>query len=241
VIASGAPSIIKPTAAGNAIVTQNLAIEAGPVLIGGPAGTLIGASPTEAADDRIFVYSNDTAGPNVDGTWTQLNTAPGNFTVFTKVAAGDATDEARAATSLVHVVYIKFTMKDIAGAGSWDFNAQSTLRHTNRTAFDCNSLASFGTPAPSCSFFAGSRVATGNDADGIGDFSDPAWNAPPNGGTILKVRTFNPLPVTSTHWNAISFLCEPTKVNYPTGMFWALAGAPSSYLTSTRGWRYDHD
>jgi len=241
VTASGSPSITKPTSAGEALVISSPAIEAGAPLIGPGINVLIPASPTETVDDRLFVYSNVSSGAIVDGTWTALATAPAGFEVLTKIAAGDATDEARSGSALVHAVYIKFTMKDIAGAGSWDFNAQSTLRNTNRTAFDCNSLASFGTPAPSCSFFAGVRVATGNDADGIGDFSDAAWNAPPNGGTILKVRTFNPLPTTSTHWSAISFLCEPTKVSYPTGMFWASAGAPSNYLTSTRGWRYDHD
>ncbi len=178
----------------------------------------------------------------MDGTWTQLNTAPASFNVFTKVAAGNATDDAsNGGGGLVHQVNIKFTMKDIAGAGSWDFNAQSTLRHTNRTAFDCNSLASFGTPAPSCSFFAGVRVVNGSDGDSVGNFSDFAWNSPPNGGTILKVRTFNVLPTQSTQWSAISFLCEPTKVVYATGKFWSGAGAPGNFLTSTRGWRYDHD
>lgn len=241
IITSGSPSIIKPTSAGNANVIQSLSIEAGPVQIGGPTNTLIAPSPTESADDRIFVYTNVSFGPIVDGTWEQLNTLPANFTVHTKVAAGNATDEARVQSDLVHAVHIKFTMKDIAGSGSWDFNAQSTLRNTNRTAFDCNGLAVFGGVAPSCSFFAGSRQTNGDVAGGVGDFSDAAWNAPPDGGTILKVRTFNVLPVQSTHWSAISFLCEPTKEIYPTGMFWSGAAAPADISTGTRGWRYDHD
>lgn len=222
------------------------AIEAGAAIIGQPTGSnqLIPPSPTESVDDRIFVYTNTTAGPIIDGSWTALNTLPGTLTVHTKIAAGNATDDAFAPQGfpgLVHYVYIKFTMKQIGGAGWWDFNAQSTLRHTNRLLFDCNSLASFGTPAPSCSFFAGHRQASGNVAGGVGNFSDPLWNAPPDGGTILNVRTFNPLPLTSTHWSAISFLCEPVKNNYPTGMFWSGAASGSNILTSTRGWRYDHD
>ena len=168
------------------------AMEAGPPIIGGIMGVpqLIPASPTESIDDRIFVYSNTAAGPNVDGTWTQLNTAPAGFTVHTKIAAGNATDEAYVPGSAQpQMVHIKFTMKQIGGPGWWDFNAQSTLRNTNRNQFDCNSLAAFGAPAPSCSFFAGRRVAAGSVPDAVGDFSDPLWNAPPDGGTILKVRT----------------------------------------------------
>ncbi len=195
------------------------------------------------------MYSNTAAGPNVDGTWTQLNTAPAGFTVHTKIAAGNATDEAYVPGSAQpQMVHIKFTMKQIAGPGWWDFNAQSTLRNTNRNQFDCNSLAAFGAPAPSCSFFAGRRVAAGSVPDAVGDFSDPLWNAPPDGGTILKVRTelvqFPPPPdppIFTTYWSAISFLCEPTKNPYPTGMFWSGADEPNSHLTSTRGWRYDHD
>lgn len=246
VTASGAPSITKPTSAGAAVVTSLAAMEAGAPVIG-TSGSLqtIPASPSESIDDRLFVYSNNAAGPIVDGTWTALATAPGNMTIHTKIAAGDITDLAQVPATvfphLAHYVYIKFTMKQIAGAGWWDFNAQSTLRHTNRNAFDNNSLAAFGTPAPSCSFFAGHRIATGNVANPVGDFSDAAWNAPPNGGTILKVRTFNPLPTTSTHWSAISFLCEPTKIAYATGKFWADADSPNSHLVTSRGWRYDHD
>lgn len=247
IIASGSPSIIKPTSAGNAIVTTSSRIEAGATVIGtSGVNQIIPASATEAADDRIFVFSNNQAGPILDGTWTALNTLPGDFTVHTKVAAGDVTDLAQTPATtpphIAHYVYKKFTMKDIAGSGSWDFESQSTLRVTNRNLFDCNSLGvGFGV-STSLSFFAGHRTAPGDDSDLVGLFSDTDFNIPPDGGTILNVRTFNPiLPNTTTHWSAISWNWQPQKLAYATGKFWADAGEPTSLITSTRGWRYDHD
>lgn len=242
VVASGAPSITKPTSAGVAVVTSTPAIEAGAPLIGsGGSPTTIPASPTETAGDRIFVYGSNEV-PTVDGTWTQLATAPTSFYVFTKVAAGDVTDLAQSQGSGVgHAVFIKFTMKDTAGVGSWDFDAQSTLRNTFRTAFDCNSL-SFGLGSgPSCAFFAGLRIGSGVQPGTVGDFSDANFNAPPTGGTILKVKTSQVGAPFNTYWSAISFFCEPTKILYATGKFWSGANSPTSHLTQTRGFRYDHD
>jgi len=242
VTASGAPSITKPTSAGAAVVTSTAAIVAGPPLIGsGGAPQIIPNAPIQGVGDRIFVYGANEV-PTVDGTWTQLATAPTSFFLFTKIAAGDVTDQALTQGSSVgHAVFIKFTMVDPGGIGVWDFNAQSTLRNTFRTAFDNNSLAAFGTPAPSCSFFAGLRIGSGVQPGTVGDFSDPLWNAPPNGGTILKVKTSQVGAPFNTYWHGISFLCEPTKVAYATGKKWVGANEPTSHLTQTRGFRYDHD
>ena len=197
---------------------------------------------TETAGDRIFVYGSGEQ-PNVDGTWTQLATAPAGFDVFTKVAAGDATDIATTGGGAgdAAAVMIKFTMKDTAGVGSWDFDAQSTLRNTNRANFDCNSLGFGLGGGPSCAFFAGRRIASGVTPGVVGDFSDPNFNAPPTGGTILKVKTQQVGAPFNTYWHAISFFCEPTKVVYATGKFWSGADSPNLHLTQTRGWRYDHD
>lgn len=243
--ASGAPSIAKPTSAGAATVTSPLLWDAGVPLIGsGVSPQTIPAPASEAAGDTLFVYGSNEI-PNVDGTWTQLATAPTSFYVFTKVAAGDATDLAQSQGSGVgHAVFVKWCVKDDGsiGPGVWDFDAQSTLRNTFRTAFDVNSLTFFGPVGdPSFSFYAGLRIGSGTQPGTVGDFSNPVFNAPPNGGTILKVKTQQAAAPNNTYWSAVSVHWQQPKAAYPTGDKWTGANEPTSHLTQTRGWRYDHD
>lgn len=215
-------------------------VEVGSVIVAPQINTVLPPA-NEAAGDRIFAYvSNGTL--LVDGTWTQLATAPTSFTVHTKVAAGDITDIATIAGALGNEISVgvKFTMKDIAGPGSWDFNAQSSLRNTLRTAFDCNSLPTFSAK-PSISFFAGVRIATGLSGASVGAFSDPAFTALPDGGIIVRVTTQKTIPATSTNWSACNWNFQPVATAYPTGLFWSGASSGSNLLTQTRGFRYDHD
>lgn len=211
------------------------------------ANTLLPPTSTEAAGDRIFVLIMGTAaGPIVDGTWFQLNHPLGaSFTVHTKVAAGNATDDAFISGIPGNTVSVgvKFTMKDIPGPGSWDFNAQGTSVNSIQPTFICGSLPAFLAPAPSISFFVGERThAPGtNPASGPGSFSDPQFTTPPDGGVILADKTEFLLPNQFTKWHAANWHFQPIKATYASGKTWSGADPGTPLSTSTRGWRYDHD
>jgi hypothetical protein len=219
---------------------------AGAPVIAPQVTTLLQPPGLESAGDRIFAFGGGTAGGiNVDGTWTQLNTLPFlNFVLFTKIAAGNASDDATLSgfAGQQVAVGVKFMMQDIPGPGTWDFNAQGSSVSGNQTSFVCGQLNAFLIPKPSLSIYCGVRRADGiSAASGPGGFSDLAWATPPDGGVLLTAKTTDTLPPTATYWHAINFNFQPSQVTYPSGKFWAGADPGGLHSTSTRGWRYNHD
>ncbi|MCK4898584.1 MAG: hypothetical protein KAS38_07395 [Anaerolineales bacterium] len=223
---------------------QGLVRAGAPVIA--PQSTTLLPGADEAPGDRLFAFGGGTAGGIiVDGTWTQLNTLPFlNFVLFTKIAAGAASDEARLSGFIGQqvAVGVKFTFKDIPGPGSWDFNAQGSQVASDQTSFINGQLNAFLAPAPSISIYVGVRRADGiNAASGPGGFSDPLWTTAPDGGVVLQAKTTDTIVPTSTYWHAINWNFQAIKTTYPAGKFWSGADPGSLHATTTRGWRYDHD
>ncbi len=200
-----------------------------------------------SAGDRLFALVSGTAGdPITDGTWTILNVPAGaSFRLKTKVAAGNVTDDASIDGFVGNTVSVgvKFTMIDIPGAGSWDFNAQGAIVNSVQPTFITGSINAFLAPKPSLSFYAGVRTNSPglNPAAGPGSFSDVAFNGGADGGIILADKTDFLLPINFTMWHACNWNFQPLQITYPAGKFWTQADNGTMIATATRGWRYNHD
>ncbi len=211
------------------------------------APTLLPQPAFAGAGDRLFALISGTPGGFIgDATWFQLNSPAGSsFTVHTKVAAGNATDDASidGFPGNTVTVGVKFAMIDIPGAGSWDFNAQGTIVNSLQLTFITGALNAFLIPKPSLSFYVGLRTFSpgNNGAAGPGIFSDVAFNGGPDGGVILADKTDFLLPVPFTMWHACNWNFQPLQITYPAGKFWSGADPGTLIGTATRGFRYNHD